>query len=96
VTPQTLFRDVFPHKNRITINTVPPGLRVNVDGPPVVAPYATGSVVGVIRTLGVAASQVKDGVEYRFVAWSDGGAQTHNIVTPAANTTYTANYLRVK
>ncbi len=29
---------------------------------------------------------------YQFTGWSDGGAATHDISTPAAATTYTANY----
>ena len=29
---------------------------------------------------------------YDFVSWSDGGAQTHTISTPAANTTFTATF----
>ena len=32
------------------------------------------------------------GTTYEFVSWSDGGAATHNISTPASNTTYTATY----
>jgi hypothetical protein len=27
-----------------------------------------------------------------FVSWSDGGAQSHTVVAPAVNTTYTATY----
>jgi hypothetical protein len=29
---------------------------------------------------------------YNFISWSDGGAQSHTIVAPATNTTYTATY----
>ncbi|MCP8304865.1 MAG: hypothetical protein H3Z50_05290 [archaeon] len=32
------------------------------------------------------------GTQYVWMSWSDGGAQTHNIVTPSTATTYTANY----
>jgi Divergent InlB B-repeat domain len=31
---------------------------------------------------------------YVFRSWSDGGAQSHTIVTPGAATTYTARYKR--
>jgi len=29
---------------------------------------------------------------WHFLSWSDGGAQSHTIVAPSANTTYTATY----
>jgi glucose/arabinose dehydrogenase len=32
---------------------------------------------------------------YKFTSWSDGGAQTHDIVTPSAKATFTANFTRV-
>jgi hypothetical protein len=31
-------------------------------------------------------------LRYRYTGWSDGGAQTHNIVAPASTTTYQANF----
>ena len=33
---------------------------------------------------------------HAFQRWSDGGAQSHMIVTPAAPTTYTAKFTRGK
>jgi hypothetical protein len=35
-----------------------------------------------------------DKVNYTFVSWSDGGAPTHTIITPGADTTYQATYRR--
>jgi hypothetical protein len=31
-------------------------------------------------------------LRYRWVRWSDGGAQTHNLTAPATATTYQATY----
>ncbi|MEJ7664759.1 MAG: hypothetical protein WKG07_37240 [Hymenobacter sp.] len=31
-------------------------------------------------------------MNYEFVSWSDGGAQTHNITTPASDVTYMATF----
>ena len=42
------------------------------------------------RTLGVITPQTLNGVTYQFSSWSDAGAATHNISTPATDTTYTA------
>jgi hypothetical protein len=49
-------------------------------------------VVGIQRTLGTLSPQTVDGVTYEFESWSDGGAATHTIVTPASDTTYLAAF----
>ena len=36
--------------------------------------------------------QNKGNKRYVFTSWSDGGAQSHTIVAPAAPTTYTARF----
>lgn len=84
-------RDLLPQKAQITLSTQPAGLALTLDGQPVTAPHAVTGVVGIERDLG-AADQVFNGRRYRFDAWSDGGAATHTIATPAANTTYTASF----
>lgn len=86
------YRDVFPRKSTITLNTVPPGLLVSLNTPPLAAPLTSPSVVGVIRTLDAVTPQTKEGVSYEFVSWSDGRPANHTIVTPATNTTYTATF----
>jgi glucose/arabinose dehydrogenase len=86
----TTSRDIFPQKVQLTLNTVPAGLALSLDGQPVTGP--SDSVVGVTRTLQAPPTQTSGGTTYNFVSWSDGGAATHTIVTPAANSTYTATY----
>jgi hypothetical protein len=49
-------------------------------------------VVGVRRTLGAVSPQSSGGRTYSFQSWSDGGASTHEIVTPSEDTAYTAVY----
>jgi hypothetical protein len=44
------------------------------------------------RALGVVSPQSSGGTVYTFQSWSDGGAATHTIVTPNANTSYTATF----
>jgi hypothetical protein len=44
------------------------------------------------RTLGAPNSQRVDKRNYSFLNWSDGGAPTHVIRTPAVDTSYTAFY----
>lgn len=85
-------RDIQPQTAQVTVTSNPPGLALTVDGQPVTAPNTFTGVVGIERTLGAAAQQNLNGRRYQFLNWSDGGGATHTIATPAAATTYTANY----
>ena len=51
-------------------------------------------IQGSTNSIGGPTTQVKGGKTFQFSSWSDGGAQTHNIVAPATNATYTAHYNR--
>lgn len=84
-------RDVLPQKTQLTLATQPSGLQLHLDGQPLNAPLQLTGVVGMERDL-AAADQVLHGRRYRFDGWSDGGAATHTISTPAAATTYTATF----
>ena len=84
-------RDIQPMKAQITLATEPAGLALTLDGQPVTAPNTLTGVVGIERDLG-AAAQNFNGRRYVFASWSDGGAATHTVATPAANTTYTATF----
>ena len=81
-------RDVLPRKADVTLATSPAGLQVTLDGTPRVTPYTFTGVAGIARILGVLSPQNNS----FFTSWSDGGALTHTISTPPANTTYTANF----
>ena len=84
-------RDVMPRKSQVTLATQPAGLQLTLDGQPVTAPSSFTGVVGIERDL-AAANQNFNGRRYRFDTWSDGGAASHTISTPSANTTYTASF----
>jgi hypothetical protein len=86
----TSYVDVVPNTVTLTLTTLPAGLQVALDGQPTSTPANVTSVVGIVRTLGVITPQ--NGVPYTFVSWSDGGAATHTITTPTANSSYTASY----
>lgn len=77
-----------------TVATVPPGLQVVVDGQAYVAPQTFTWLQGSSHTLSVPSPQmVSQGTRYLFSAWSDGGAQTHTIIVPASDLTYTAGFV---
>ena len=88
-------RDVQPQKATMRFATSPAGLQITVDGQSIIAPQDVIGVTGIRRTIGVASPQTLGGSQYVFTGWSDGGASTHAISTPAANTTYTANFALV-
>ncbi len=84
-------RDLLPQKAQVTLATQPSGLGLTLDGQPVTAPHLFTGVIGIERDVG-AVNQNFNGRRYRFDAWSDGGAATHSIGTPAAATTFTATF----
>jgi glucose/arabinose dehydrogenase len=92
----TATRDVAPNVVTLSVNATPTspddGLQVTVDGQPRRTPYSTTSVVGMKRTIGAISPQTLGTTQYLFDSWSDGGAETHEITTPATDTTYTAAY----
>lgn len=88
----TTTREVLPRTSTMTFTTSPAGLQVTLDGQPMTTPAAVGGVVGMTRTLSVVSPQTLGGVTYEFASWSDGGAATHDITTPDADTTYTATF----
>ena len=49
-------------------------------------------IVGSSNSVTATAPQVKSGLTYAFTSWSDGLGQSHDIVAPATNTTYTATF----
>ena len=84
--------DINPRTTTITLNSNPAGLSLTLDGQPVTTPFSTIGVEGIQRTLGVVSPQTLNGQTYTFSSWAHGGAATQTIVTPEANTTYTANF----
>jgi glucose/arabinose dehydrogenase len=88
----TTTRDVRPNLGSLTLASQPAGAPLTLDGQPVTAPSTTPSVVGTIRAVSAPTSWTLNGVRHVFERWSDGGAATHDITTPATPATYTAVY----
>ena len=72
-------------------DTPPAGAPLTLGGQSLATAF-TQSLVGATRTLSVPLSTTINGVLYTFVSWSDGGAATHDVSVPSADTTYTATY----
>jgi glucose/arabinose dehydrogenase len=84
-------RDVQPLRAQVTLATAPAGLSLTLDGQAVTGPHTFTGVQGVERDI-AAADQVVNGRRYAFTGWSDGGAASHVLSTPAADTTLTATF----
>jgi alpha-tubulin suppressor-like RCC1 family protein len=77
----------------ITVNTSPAGLSIQVDGASYTSPQTFQWVVGSSHTIATTSPQAGPvGSRYAFGTWSDAGALSHSVMTPASGTTYTANF----
>ena len=76
----------------LSFATVPTGLALAVNQASSAAPFSRTVIVGSSNTISATTPQTLNGASYAFTSWSDGLAQTHQVVAPATNTTYTATY----
>ena len=79
---------------QITVTSSPTGSGfVTVDGAPTTTPQVFTWIEGATHTL-AANSPVSGGtgIQYVWLSWSDGGAQSHTVTVPSSPTTYTANF----
>ncbi|OHT97539.1 hypothetical protein BKG61_16490 [Mycobacterium syngnathidarum] len=83
---------VYPNTVTQTFTASDPDAVFTIDGKPYTGSHTETSVVGVERVLGVPSPQFVEDGQLVFVSWSDGGAQTHTIVTPGTDTTYTVTF----
>lgn len=89
----TVIRDILPRTSTDTLTSIPPGLQINLDGIPRTAPFVFTGVVGILRGLDAPSPQTQGAQSYKFLSWSDGGAESHQISTPLTNTKFTASFL---
>lgn len=89
----TTYVEVRPRKARLLLLTDAPGRILVLDGTPRPAGSSVTSVVGMEREIGVINPQTTSDSIYHFDRWSDGGAATHVIRVPEADTTLTASFV---
>ena len=82
---------IYPETTTITMGSSPSGLSLDLNGENVATPFTRTVIVGSTNALNAPSPQSLSGSSYEFVSWSDGGAQTHNVVV-SAPATYTATY----
>jgi glucose/arabinose dehydrogenase len=76
----------------LNFRTNPGGLKLVVGSSEATTAFSRTVIVGSTNSVSAPSPQQKGKKVYKFVSWSDGGAQTHNIVAPPSTATYTATY----
>ncbi|MGH3876093.1 MAG: PQQ-dependent sugar dehydrogenase [Actinophytocola sp.] len=77
----------------LTFQSNPSGAQLSVGGTAQQTPFTRTVIVGSNNSVSAPSPQrLTLGLRFRFTSWSDGGAQSHNIVAPSVATTYRANY----
>jgi PKD repeat protein len=76
----------------LKFRTNPTGLKLAVGSSQATAPFTRTVIVGSTNSVSALSPQNRAKMSYTFVSWSDGGAQTHNIVAPTSTATYKATY----
>ena len=76
----------------LNFRTNPTGLKLAVGSSQATTPFSRTVIVGSTNSLSAISPQKLGKKPYKFVSWSDRGAQTHNIVAPTSPATYTATY----
>ena len=71
-------------------------LHVRVDGEDRTGGWSGHVAAGTEVRLVAPRHQVKNGVRWVFVRWSDGGARKHDLLVGDAGTTVTATYRRIR
>src|SRR5215210_7545425 len=81
-----------PQTVQLSFGSDPAGLRLTVGSSSGTTPFSRTVIVGSKNSISAPSPQTLGGNSYEFASWSDGGAQSHDIVAPDAAATYTATY----
>jgi PKD repeat protein len=87
-------RRLDPRTVVLTFTSSPSGASLVVGGAAAATPFTRTVIVGSNNSISAPSPQFlgSPNRRYEFRKWSDGGAQTHNIIAPASATTYQAAF----
>ncbi len=83
---------VSPETAALTLRSVPAGAPLDYAGSLFATPVDLTAAVGFRTTLGAGESFSRDGRDYAFRSWSDGGARRHEIEIPPGGGSLVATY----
>ena len=89
---KTVTQEVQPKRVDVSFGTNPSGLSVQINGETFTVPKTLLSWEGYTLNVNAPSPQTLSGSSYVFSSWSDGGAQSHDIVTGPTAGTYTATF----
>ena len=81
-----------PKTVNLTFASSPSGLTLAVNTATAVTPFVVTVIQKSSNSVSAPTPQTLGATSNTFSSWSDGGANSHNIVAPASATTYTATY----
>jgi glucose/arabinose dehydrogenase len=81
-----------PETVDLSFATDPGGLVLSVGSRTDTAPFMHTAIIGARLTISAPTPQTQGSTTYEWSSWSDGGARNHDIIAPAADTTYTATF----
>lgn len=83
-----------PQTVQLTFTSNPSQVMLTVGGASQRTPFSRTVIAGSTNSVSAPSPQNVPplNLRYRYASWSDGGAQSHNVVAPAAGATYQANY----
>jgi glucose/arabinose dehydrogenase len=81
-----------PQTATLTFESLPvSGLQLVAGSTGSTTPFNRTVILGSDNSISAPSPQLKDGISYEFVSWSDGGAASHNVIAHES-ATYTATY----
>ena len=91
-TQATVTRQLDPQTVVLSFETAPTGLSLAFNSEAPTTPFSRTVIIGSANSVTATSPQSLNGATYVFTSWSDGQPQSHTIIAPATNTTYTATY----
>jgi glucose/arabinose dehydrogenase/Ca2+-binding RTX toxin-like protein len=88
----TVTQNLQPHRVDVTFASQPSGLSLQINGESFTTPQTLVSWEGYKLNLYAPSPQTLTGTAYVFSSWSDGGAQSHDVITGAQSNTHTATF----
>jgi glucose/arabinose dehydrogenase len=89
---KTITQDLQPNRANVTFESNPSGLSLQLNGTTFTAQRTFVSWEGYSLNVSAPSPQTLEGTTYVFRSWSDGGAQSHDVITGAQSSTYTATF----
>ena len=86
-------RLLHPRTVDLDFDSTPRGLALAVGGATGTTPFVRRVIVGSTVSVSALSPQSSNGATYTFSSWSDGGAQTHDVIAPETAAAYRATYV---